>query len=98
MRAAREGAYLQIDFVKRTLGVEAQIGNCPLMAYKACCENDHFHNLDHVDCGVEIVPVQALAGQISMCALYIEQLVWDLEQRGVADIDIPVLILGIDRG
>ncbi len=27
---------------------------------------------------------------------YFEQFVWDLKQRGVADIDIPVLILGID--
>ncbi len=26
---------------------------------------------------------------------YFEQFVWDLEARGVADIDIPVLILGI---
>jgi hypothetical protein len=26
---------------------------------------------------------------------YFEQFVWDLKQRGVADIDIPVLILGI---
>jgi hypothetical protein len=27
---------------------------------------------------------------------YFEQFVWDLEHRGVADIDVPVLILGID--
>ena len=26
---------------------------------------------------------------------YFEQFVWDLEKRGVSDIDIPVLILGI---
>ena len=26
---------------------------------------------------------------------YFEQFAWDLEKRGVADIDIPVLILGI---
>jgi len=26
---------------------------------------------------------------------YFEQFVWDLEQRGVTDIDIPVLILGV---
>lgn len=26
---------------------------------------------------------------------YSEQIVWDLEQRGVADIDIPVLVMGI---
>jgi len=27
---------------------------------------------------------------------YFEQFVWDLKNRGVADIDIPVMILGID--
>ncbi len=27
---------------------------------------------------------------------YFERFVWDLENRGVADIDIPVLIIGID--
>jgi len=27
---------------------------------------------------------------------YFEQLVWDLENRGEADIDIPVMIIGID--
>jgi hypothetical protein len=26
---------------------------------------------------------------------YFEQFVWDLEARGVADIDIPVMIIGI---
>ena len=26
---------------------------------------------------------------------YFEQFVWDLEQRGVCNIDIPVLILGV---
>lgn len=26
-----------------------------------------------------------------------EQFVWDLEHRGIADIDIPVLVLGIDK-
>ena len=27
---------------------------------------------------------------------YFEQIVWDLEHRGISDIDIPVLIIGID--
>ncbi len=27
---------------------------------------------------------------------YFEQFFWDLEHRGVSDIDIPVLIVGID--
>ncbi len=28
---------------------------------------------------------------------YFEQFVWDLEKRGIANIDIPVLILGIGK-
>ncbi len=33
--------------------------------------------------------------EMSTGVSYFEQIVWDLEHRGVADIDIPVLILGI---
>jgi len=32
---------------------------------------------------------------VSTGVSYFEQIVWDLEYRGVADIDIPVIILGI---
>jgi hypothetical protein len=56
-----------------------------------------FRNLGYIDAGVEIVPVKAFAEQMSSGVSYFEQFVWDLEHRGVADIDIPVLILGIDH-
>ena len=55
-----------------------------------------FHNLEFIDRGNEIVPVKALADQMSSGVSYFAQFVWDLEKRGVADIDIPVLVLGID--
>ncbi len=45
--------------------------------------------------GVEIVPLKELADEMSTGVSYFEQFVWDLEQRGVADIDAPVLIFGI---
>src|SRR5438477_12703642 len=35
------------------------------------------------------------AEEMSTGVSYFEQFLWDLESRGVADIDIPVLILGI---
>jgi hypothetical protein len=54
-----------------------------------------FHKMDLIDVGVEIVPVKAFAEDMSTGVSYFEQFVWDLEHRGVADIDIPVLILGI---
>lgn len=54
-----------------------------------------FHNLNIIDVGVEIVPVKDFADDMSTGVSYFEQFVWDLENRGVSNIDIPVLILGI---
>jgi hypothetical protein len=66
------------------------------MVYNVCAKMTIFRNLGHIDCGVEIVPVKAFADEMSSGVSYFEQFVWDLKARGVADIDIPVLILGID--
>ena len=54
-----------------------------------------FHNEGLIDVGVEIVPLKEFAQEMSSGVSYFEQFVWDLEHRGVADIDIPVLILGV---
>jgi hypothetical protein len=54
-----------------------------------------FHKLDVIDVGIEVVPVKEFADEMSTGVSYFEQFVWDLEQRGVSDIDIPVLIFGI---
>jgi hypothetical protein len=54
-----------------------------------------FHNLDIIDAGVEIVPVKEMQDMMSTGVSFFEQLVWDLKNRGEADIDIPVLVLGI---
>ena len=40
--------------------------------------------------------MKSFADDMSTGVSYFEQFVWDLEKRGVADIDIPVLIFGID--
>ena len=44
---------------------------------------------------MEIVPVKTFVDEMSTGVSYFEPFVWDLDHRGVADIDIPVLILGI---
>ncbi len=54
-----------------------------------------FRNLGHIDAGVEIVPVKELAEQMSTGVSYFEQFVWDLEQRGISNIDVPAFIIGI---
>jgi hypothetical protein len=91
-----KGAFREMDFVKDKLGIEVQFGKYAFMVYNVCAKMTIFNKLGHIVCGVEIVPIKAFADNMSTGVSYFEQFVWDLDNRGVADIDIPVLILGID--
>ena len=88
-------AYREMDFVKDRLGVEVQFGKYAFMVYNVCAKMTIFKNLGVIDAGIEIVPIKELAKGMSTGVSYFEQFVWDLEHRGIADIDIPVLILGV---
>lgn len=87
--------YRDMDFVKQKLGVEVQFGKYAFMVYNVCAKMTIFHKLGIIDLGVEIVPVKEFANKMSTGVSYFEQFVWDLDKRGISDIDIPVLILGI---
>ncbi|MCC7350187.1 MAG: hypothetical protein IT446_06420 [Phycisphaerales bacterium] len=95
-RSLNRGAFREMDFVKQKLGVEVQFGKYAFMVYNVCAKMTIFHNLGFIDLGIEIVPVKAFADEMSTGVSYFEQFVWDLENRGVSNIDIPVMILGID--
>ncbi len=96
-RTSRESApFRDMDFVKNKLGVEVQFGKYSFMVYNVCAKMTIFAKMGVIDCGIEIVPVKGLVDGMSTGVSYFEQFVWDLEHRGVSDIDIPVLILGID--
>ncbi len=95
LRPRQPAPFRSMDFVKETLGVEVQFGKYAFMVYNVCAKMTIFHNMGFIKAGVEIVPVKEFADEMSTGVSYFEQFVWDLEQRGVSNIDIPVLILGI---
>ena len=90
--------FREMDFVKKQckLGVEVQFGKYAFMVYNVCAKMTIFKNKGVIDAGVEIVPVKHLVDDMSTGVSYFEQIAWDLTQRGVSNIDVPVLILGID--
>ncbi len=90
-----KGAFREIDFAKNRLGVEILFKKYALMVYNVCAKMTIFHNLDLIDVGIEVVPVKDFVSEMSSGVSYFEQFIWDLERRGIADIDIPVLILGV---
>jgi len=90
--------FREMDFVKPgvKLGIEVQFGKYAFMVYNVCAKMTIFHKLGVIDAGIEIVPTKHFADEMSTGVSYFEQIAWDLEKRGKSDIDIPVLILGID--
>ena len=96
IRTRNRGAFREMDFVKEKLGIEVQFGKYAFMVYNVCAKMTIFHKLGHINHGVEIVPVKAFAEEMSTGVSYFEQFIWALESRGVSNIDIPVMILGID--
>ena len=89
--------FREMDFIKNKVGVEVQFGKYAFMVYNVCAKMTIFSNLKAINVGIEIVPIKEFAEQMSTGVSYFEQFVWDLEHRGVADIDIPVLILGVTK-
>ncbi len=94
-QSTTHGAYREMDFVKNRVGVEVQFGKYAFMVYNVCAKMTIFNRLGVIAVGIEIVPMKDFAANMSTGVSYFEQFVWDLKQRGEADIDIPVLILGI---
>lgn len=91
------GSFREMDFIKDKLGVEVQFGKYSFMVYNVAAKMTIFKNLGHIDTGIEIVPVKKFSQEMSSGVSYFEQFVWDLSRRGISNIDIPVLIIGIDE-
>lgn len=90
--------FRDMDFIKphTKLGVEVQFGKYAFMVYNVCAKMTIFSKMGLIDTGIEIVPVKNFANKMSTGVSYFEQFAWDLEHRGTSNIDVPVLILGID--
>lgn len=88
--------YREIDYLKEKVGVEVQIGKYSFLTYDIVAKMVIFHKLGVIDCGVEICPMASMLPHMSSGIGSFEQVTWDLQIRGVADIDIPVLVLGFE--
>ncbi len=81
------------------------------MGYDILSKMSIFAIRGKIDCGIEIVPMKSLSTgklaetivieqqtgyRMSTGVSYFEQIKADLETRGTADLNVPVLVLGID--
>lgn len=88
--------FREMDAIKNSVGIEVQFGKYAFMVYNVAAKMTIFSNQGLIDSGIEIVPMLSFASEMSTGVSYFEQIKTDLEMRGVSNIDVPVLILGID--
>lgn len=88
-RDYRYVGYPEIDFCKNHLGLEFRLGRPAFLIQM-------FRGQRIIDSAVAIVPMKKFADSLTARTPYFEQIKADLWMRGVADIDIPVLVLGIE--
>ena len=93
--ATKRRAIRDMDFVKNRLVVQVQFGRYFFMLENIAAKLAVFKNLGIIDAGVEIMPVQKFATEMTSGMSYFEQLMSDLENGGRSYIDIPILIVGI---
>lgn len=89
--------FREMDAIKNKLGVEVQFGKYAFMVYNVAAKMTIYSKLGLIDSGIEIVPMLSLAREMSTGVSYFEQMKTDLEMRGVSNIDIPVLIMGVSQ-
>ena len=95
-KAHVHNGFREMDFIKNKLGVEVQFGKYAFMVYNVAAKMTIFAKQDKIQAGIEIVPMLSLQRHMSTGVSYFEQMKTDLEMRGVSNIDIPVLIVGVD--
>ena len=87
--------FREMDGIKNKVGLEVQFGKYAFMGYDIFSKMVIFKNKKKIECGIEVVSTQQLVRKMSTGVSGFEQILIDFKNRGEADIDIPVLVLGI---
>jgi hypothetical protein len=88
--------FREMDALKERVGLEIQMGKYSFLTYDIVAKMVIFKNLGLIEYGIEICPMASMLPHMSSGIGAYEQVIWDLKCRGIADIDIPVVVLGVE--
>jgi len=89
-------AFREMDGIKNKVGLEIQFGKYAFMGYDIFSKMPIFAKKGLIDCGIELVAMSSVVKNMSTGVSSFSQIVADMKARGVADIDVPTLIIGIE--
>ena len=88
-------SYNQTDFVKDRVAVEVQFGKYSFVAYDLFVKHLAFYVGDHIDLGIEILPMKSLQSQMSSGVAYYEGELYNVVRQGRGVPAVPLVIIGI---
>jgi hypothetical protein len=88
-------SYNQTDFVKDRVAVEVQFGKYSFVAYDLFVKHLAFYVGDHIDVGVEILPMKSLQSHMSSGVPYYEGEFYNVVRQGRGVPSVPLIIIGI---
>ncbi|MEA1958052.1 MAG: BglII/BstYI family type II restriction endonuclease [Chloroflexota bacterium] len=88
-------SYNQTDFVKERVAVEIQFGKYAFVAYDLFVKHLAFYVGDHIDVGIEILPMKALQSQMSSGVAYYEGEFYNVVRQGRGVPAVPLVMIGI---
>lgn len=89
-------SYNQTDFVKDRVAVEVQFGKYAFVAYDLFVKHLAFYVGDHIDLGIEILPMKSLQKQMSSGVPYFEGEFYNVIRQGRGVPAVPLVIVGIE--
>jgi len=89
-------SYNQTDFVKHRVAVEVQFGKYAFVAYDLFVKHLAFYVGDHIDVGIEILPMKSLQSQMSSGVAYYEGEFYNVVRQGRGVPAVPLVLVGIE--
>ena len=89
-------SYNQTDFVKDRIAIEVQFGKYSFVAYDLFVKYLAFYIGNHIDLGIEILPMKSLQTQMSSGPSYYEGELYNVVRQGRGIPAVPLIIIGIE--
>jgi hypothetical protein len=89
-------SYNQTDYVKDRVAVEVQFSKYAFVAYDLFVKHLAFYDRDHIDVGIEILPMKSLQRQMSSGVPYYEGEFYNVIRQGRGVPAVPLVLIGND--
>lgn len=89
-------SYNQTDFVKERVAMEVQLGKYSFVAYDLFVKHLAFYVGDHIDVGIEILPMKSMQSQMSSGVAYYGGEFYNVIRQGRGVPAVPLVLVGIE--